>query len=186
VSVLAGAEVTTFAYMTLKSFFTGFLIVVLLFAIYIIHAGFVVVHVRSPQANVWVPVPIALGHVIGAFVNLPVTCPPELEKALEYREAAVEILRQMKDLPDADLVEVTKPKEHVRIFKRGDSLCIEVSSANEKVKVRVPLRAAEHLLQALNHQNVNVGEVVACLESQPSGDIVHVQTQEEEVRVSIW
>src|SRR5262245_65154540 len=114
--------------MTLKNFVTGFLIAVLLLAIYIIHAGFVVVHVRSPQANVWVPVPIGLGHAIGAFVNLPVTCPPELERALEYREAAVEILSQLKDLPDADLVEVTKPTEHVRIFKRGDSLCIDVSS----------------------------------------------------------
>src|SRR5262245_12643941 len=172
--------------MTLKNFVTGFLIVVLLLAVYIIHAGFVVVHVRSPQANIWVPVPIGLGHIIGSFANVPLTCRPEVEKALEYREAAVEILSQMKDLPDADLVEVTKPNEQVRIFKRGDSLCIDVSSANEKVKVRVPLRTAEHLLQSLSRQNVNVGEVVACLESQPSGDIVHVQTQQEEVRVSIW
>ena len=75
---------------------------------------------------------------------------------------------------------------HVRIFKRGNSLCIDVDNANEKVKVRVPLRTAERLLQALNRRNVNIGEVVACLEWQPSGDIVHVQTGQEEVRVSIW
>jgi len=172
--------------MTLKNFFTGFLIVVLLVTIYIIHAGFVVVHVKSSDANLWVPVPIALGSMIGAFVNLPLACKPEFEKALEYREAATEILSQLKNLPDADLVEVTKPKEHVRIFKRGNSLCIDVDSDNEKVKVRVPLRTAERLLQALSHQNVNVGEIVACLEWQPSGDIVHVQTGQEEVRVSIW
>jgi hypothetical protein len=172
--------------MTLKNFFTGFLIVILLATIYVIHAGFVVIHVKSPEANVWVPVPIALGHLVGAFVNLPLTCQPEFEKALEYREAVTEILSQLKDLPDADLVEVTKPKEHVRIFKRGNSLCIDVDNANEKVKVRVPLRTAERLLQALNRRNVNIGEVVACLEWQPSGDIVHVQTGQEEVRVSIW
>jgi hypothetical protein len=172
--------------MTLKNFFTGFLIVVLLLAVYVIHAGFVVVQVKSPKANVWVPVPIALGHLIGAFVNIPLACQPEFEKALEYREAAAEILSQMKDLPDADLVEVTKPNEHVQIFKRGDSLCVDVNNANEKVKVRVPLRTAEHLLQALSRKNVNVGEVVACLEWQPSGDLVHVQTGQEEVRVSIW
>jgi hypothetical protein len=172
--------------MTLKNFFTGLLVVVLLLAVYIIHAGFVVVHVRSPQANIWVPVPIGLGHIIGSFVNVPVACRPELENALEYREAAMEILSQMKDLPDADLIEVTKPNEHVQIFKRGDSLCIEVNSANEKVKARVPLRTVEHLLRALNHQDVNVGEVVACLASESSGDIVHVQTEQEEVLVSIW
>jgi len=172
--------------MTLKNFFTGFLIVVLLLAVYIVHAGFVVVHVKSPDANVWVPVPIALASMIGAFVTIPRAHQPELEKALEYREAALEILSQMKDLPDGNFVEVTKPNEHVRIFKRGNSLCIDVESNNEKVNVQVPLRTAERLLQALKSQNVNVGEVVACLEWQPSGDIVHVQTGREEVRVSIW
>ena len=172
--------------MTFKNFFTGFLIVVLLLTAYVIHAGFVVVRVKSPAANLWIPVPIALGHLAGAFVNLSMSNHKEFETAFEYREAATEILSQIKDLPDSDFVEVTKPNEHVRIFKRGNSLYIDVKNANEKVKVRVPLRTAERLLQALNRQNVNVGEVVACLEWQPSGDIVHVQTQQEEVRVSIW
>jgi hypothetical protein len=172
--------------MTFKNFVIGFLIVVLLLTAYVIHAGFVVVHVKSREANVWVPVPIALGHLVGAFVNFRLRDRPEFEKALEYREAAAEILKQLKDLPDAELVEVTKPHEHVRISKRGNSLCIDVENLNEKVKVRVPLRAARRLLESLNRHTVNVGELVACLEWQPSGDIVHVQTGREEVRVSIW
>ncbi len=172
--------------MTFRNFVIGFLIAVLLLTAYVIHAGFFVVHVKSADANIWVPVPIALGHLVGAFVNFSLADQPDFQNALEYREAATEIIKQLKDLPDAEFVEVTRPNEHVRIFKRGNALCIDVENLSEKVKVRIPLRSAARLLQALNRDSVNVGELVACLEWQPSGDIVHVQTGREEVRVSIW
>ena len=172
--------------MTFKNFVTGFLIVVLLLTLYVIQAGFVVVHVKSREANIWVPVPIAMGQLVGAFINFPLHYQSEFEKALEYREAVTEILSQLKDLPDTDLVEVTRPHEHVRISKRGDSLWIDVKNAQEKVQVRLPLRTAEQFLRAFNHETVNVGEVMASIGSQPAGDIVYVQTGQEEVRVAIW
>src|SRR6478736_3906045 len=114
--------------MTFKNFFTKFFIVVLLLTAYVIHAGFVVVRVKSPDTNLWIPVPIALGHLAGTFFTLPLPHDTEFEKAMEYREAATEILSQIKDLPDSDFVEITKPNEHVRIFKRGNSLCIHVDN----------------------------------------------------------
>jgi len=172
--------------MTLKNFCIGFLIVALLVIGYVVEAGIAVVHVKTPDTHIWVPVPVALGHLAGKFIDLPFSQEPEFEKVLEYREAVVEILRQLQDLPDSNLIEVSKTKEHVRIFKRGDSLCVDVDNANEKVKVRLPLHTAERLLEAMSHRHVNVGDLVACLEWQPAGDIVHVKNGNEEVRVSIW
>jgi hypothetical protein len=172
--------------MTAKSVLTGFLIVLLLFAAYVVNAGFVVVRVKSPETNLWIPLPIALGHLVGAFVNLPIPHNPDIEEALKYREAAEEILSGLADLPDSELVEVTKPKEHVRIFKRGTSLYADVDNLREKVKVQIPLKTLKRLLQAIDHQNVNVGQLAACLAWQASSDLVHVQNGQEEVRISIW
>jgi hypothetical protein len=172
--------------MTAKSILTGFLIVLLLLAAYVINAGFVVIHVKSPETNLWVPVPIALVRLFGAFISLPIPHDPGVEEALKHREAVEEILSQLVDLPDSDLVEVTKPKEHVRIFKRGNSLYVDVDNLTEKVKVRIPLKTLKHLLRAIDHQSLNVGELAACLAWQPSSDLLHVQHGQEEVRISIW
>jgi len=172
--------------MTVKNFFIGLLIVTLLVVGYVVEAGIAVVHVKTPDTHIRVPVPVALGHLVGKFIDLPISSEPEFEKLLEYREAAAGILHQLKELPDSDLIEVSKTKEHVRIFKRGDSLCIDADNANEKVKVRLPLRTAERLLEAMSYHHVNVGDLVACLEWQPAGDIVHVKNGHDEVRVSIW
>jgi len=172
--------------MTLKNFCIGFLIATLLLIGYVVEAGIAVVHVKTPDTHIWIPVPVAVGHLVGKFIDLPLSQEPEFETLLDYGEEAVEIVRQLKDLPDSILVEVSKTRERVRIFKRGGSLCIDVDNANEKVKVRLPLHAAEGLLEALSHRHVNVGDLVACLEWQPAGDIVHVKNGNEEVRISIW
>ncbi|MEW5977789.1 MAG: hypothetical protein AB1898_18500 [Acidobacteriota bacterium] len=171
---------------TFKKILIGFAIVFLLLIGYAIHAGVAVVSVKTPDARFWVPVPIVFGHWIGTFVNLPMKQQPEFEQFLEYREAAVEILRQLKELPDSDLVEVEKSDEHIRIFKRGDYLYVSVDQPREQVRVRLPLRAAERMLHSLMQENVNVGDLIACLEWEPAGELVHVKTQDEEIRVSLW
>lgn len=51
------------------------------------------------------------------------------------REAALELARA----PDATLVEVISPREHVRIEKRGGSLILDVDSEDETVHASVPL-----------------------------------------------
>jgi hypothetical protein len=172
--------------MSIKNVFIGFLILLLLLIGYAIQAGVAVIHVTTPEARFWFPVPVALGHLVGEFINIPRSECPELESLLEYREAAAEVLRQLQDLPDSDFVEVRKANEHVRIFKRGNSLYVHVETPNEKVSVRLPLHTAQSLIEALNSQRINLGGLIACLEWQPSGGLVHVKTGQEEVRISIW
>jgi hypothetical protein len=172
--------------MSVKNVLIGFLILLLLLIGYTIQAGVAVIHVRTPEARFWFPVPVALGHLVGGLINLPPLERPELESILEYREVAAEVLRQLQSLPDSNFVEVSKANEHVRIFKRADSLYVHVETPDERVSVRLPLHIARSLIETLNSQRINLGDLIACLEWQPSGDLVHVKTGQEEVRISIW
>lgn len=105
--------------MTLKNVLIGFLAAVLLLVGYAVHAGIAIVSVHSPDTNLWIPVPVALGHVVGMFIDLPMPKDREIEELMEYRVLAAELLRQLHDLPDCNLVEVDKRDEKVRIFKQG-------------------------------------------------------------------
>lgn len=172
--------------MILKNILLGFLIVSAVLAAYVIHTGIAVLHVKTPDVHLWIPVPVALGHLAGNFVKLPLAKASQWEKFREHRKDIIDIVRQLKEVPDADLVEVTNAKEHVRIFKRADALHVHVETPREQVKVRLPLRSVERLIETLSQSPANVGTLVACLEQQPSGDLVHVKTDREEVRVSIW
>lgn len=169
-----------------KYIFLGFLVFMLLLVSYVIEAGIAIVHIKTPDARIWVPVPVALGHLAGKMVDIPLKMEPDFQEIWQYREAAVEILRQLPGLPDADFVEVSKAQEHVRIFKRADSLYVQVDNPNEKVSIRLPIHTVERLIEALENPNPNLGDLVACLEWQPSGEVVHVKTQNEEIRISIW
>jgi len=172
--------------MTLKNVLLGFLIVVLLLIAYAVHAGIAIVSVNDPDTHLWIPVPIAVGHLVGSFLDLPLPKEPEIEKFIEYRSAAAEIVRQLHDLPDCTLVEVDKQNEKVRISKRGESLLISVDDPTDQVRLRVPLRMADRMMEAIDRPHPTVGDIVACLEWQPSGDLIHVKSNKEEVRISIW
>jgi hypothetical protein len=172
--------------MTLKNVMLGFLAVVLVLVGYAVHAGIAIISVHSPNENLWIPVPVALGHVVGKFIDLPIPKQGEIETLMEYRAVAADLLRQLHDLPDCSLVEVDSRNEKVRVFKQGDNLCVNVDDHNEHVKVRLPLRTVDRFVEALDKEHLTVGDLVACLEWQPSGDLVHVKSDNEEVRISIW
>ena len=169
-----------------KYIFLGLFVLMLLAVSYVIEAGIAIVHIKTPDARLWFPVPVALGHLAGKMVDIPLKMEPDFQEIWQYREAAIEILRQLPGLPDADFVEVSKAQEHVRIFKRADSLYVQVDNPNEKVSIRLPIHTVERLIVALENPNPNLGDLVACLEWQPSGDLVHIKTENEEVRISIW
>lgn len=169
-----------------KYIFLTILVLSLLLVGYVIQAGIAVVHVRTPDARVWVPVPVALGHLAGSLIDIPLKMEKEFQEVWQHREAIAEVLRQLPGLPDADFVQVDKGKEHVRIFKRGDSLFVQVDTPKEKVNVRIPIQTVERLVEALQKPNASVGDLFACLEWQPAGDLVYVKTDHEEVRISLW
>jgi len=105
---------------------------------------------------------------------------------MKYREEVGQLLRQLPGLPDADFVEVQSTKRQVRIFKRGDSFCVNVTTPKEKVNIRLPIETIERLVETFDDPSLNVGDLIACFEWQKSGDLVFVKTNSEEVRISIW
>ena len=57
----------------------------------------------------------------------------------ETRAAAAELIRQLRVMPDALIVEVDDHGEHVEVAKRGDSLVVSVRSHDADVDVTVPV-----------------------------------------------
>jgi hypothetical protein len=169
-----------------KYIFLVILVVSLLLIGYVVQAGIAVVQVRTPDVRIWIPVPVALGHLAGHLLDMPLRMEKDFQEVWQHREAAAEILRQLPGLPDADLVQVDSGKEHVRILKRGDVLLVQVDSPTEKVNIRLPIQTAERLAEVLENPNASVGDFFACLQWQSAGDLVHVKTDKEEVRISLW
>lgn len=169
-----------------KKIFLGFLIVVSLFIAYAVHAGVAVVQVKSPHTRLWIPIPIALGRLVGNFIELPLSKQEKFRKFLQYREPLQESMNELLKMPDADLVEVRKAGEHVFVYKRGDYLLLDAHSRGEEVKIRVPIKSLQRLLQAVCEPSSDLGDLIASLELQPSGDLVYVKTKREEVRISVW
>lgn len=64
------------------------------------------------------------------------------EKLREFLPALEIAARELARRPDFTLIEVRKPREHVRISKRSDSLVIDVDSDRETVHVSFPLKLA--------------------------------------------
>src|SRR5258706_3895638 len=169
-----------------KYIFIGLLTCFLLLVGYVVQAGIAIVHVRTPDTHLWVPVPVALGSIAGRLVDLPLKMERDFQEVWQYREATAEILRQLPGLPDADFVEVRSGHDHVRIFKRADFLYLQLDNPTEKVNVRLPIQTVERLVEVMGDPNVSLGDLLACLEWQSAGDLVYVKTDKEEIRISLW
>jgi len=171
--------------MLLKKICMGILISFLLMAALVIQAGIAVVDIKTPDTRLWIPVPLLIGHVIGAFIELPISKEKDFKEFLEYRPVIIQLLKQFKDLPDAELVTVESKKENVRIFKQADALWVKVDDGREKVQIRIPVKMFEKMIAVLESPNPNVGDLVSCLEWQPGGDLVRIENETEKIRISI-
>jgi len=58
-------------------------------------------------------------------------------------------LRELEKLPDAALVEVDSPKEHVHVNVRNGNLLVDVEDPGETVHVSMPIRAARKVVEDL-------------------------------------
>jgi len=58
-------------------------------------------------------------------------------------------LRELEKVPDALLVEVESPTEHVRVQTRRGSFVVDVDDPGETVHVAVPIRAARKVMEEL-------------------------------------
>ena len=131
--------------------FLAFALICLLTPIFVFGAtvaatGFVQVSVdeRGPDgANLFIPVPAIFFDI--ALFAAPRMMPPEaLADAKAEIEPYLPALRQLAEeldnLPDATLVEVKSPTEHVKISKRFGSFYVEVHDQDADVSVKVPAR----------------------------------------------
>lgn len=152
----------------------------------LLSATWVVVDVRPADGpHIIVPVPLGLARAALAFapdeakhIELP-----ELE---EYADLASEILDELLDAPDGILVEVHDGNDHVLIAKVGDEIEIKVNGDDEEVSIRLPLTVAADILDSYDGDQLETHEALAALSSVSHTDLVHVRTDEEEVKVWIW
>jgi hypothetical protein len=92
----------------------------------------------------------------GALVRIAAELVPAGALREAGREAAAWLpvagaaLSELRRCPDSRLVDVRSRGETVRITKRGGTLLAEVTSANETVRVSIPLRAAATAIEELN------------------------------------
>ncbi len=173
----------------LKTAAVALLSIPLLLLALVAGTGLVVVDVKpSDGPRIVIPVPLFLAHAALGFapqeaIEVDV---PELG---EYSDIAARLVSELRDCPDGVLVEVDDGGDHVLIEKVGDEIAIEVSSDREEVSVRIPLAAASEILGSYEGGRLRVGGVLDALSSSSSlsgTNLVHVRSEDEEVRIWVW
>jgi hypothetical protein len=150
--------------------------------------GLAVVDIRGESLDgkhLVIPVPLALADVALAFVDQKhkrIECP----EFGQHREAATRLARELRRTPDARLVEVESPGEHVTIDKAGDMLLVEVHDDGDEVRVRVPVAALEALVNSYDGRGFQASDVIAAVRKAPSGELVQVHDGNDHVRIWIW
>ncbi|GMR22987.1 MAG: hypothetical protein BMS9Abin37_1375 [Acidobacteriota bacterium] len=146
----------------------------------------VVVDVRqSDGPRVIVPVPLFVARAALAFAPDEATHIkiPDLD---DYADVAEQIIDELLDAPDGVLVEVHDGGEHVLITKVGDRIEIDVDGEEEEVSVRLPLTVVAEILESYSGEDLEIREVLEALSTLSRTELVHVRTEDEEVRISIW
>lgn len=154
----------------------------------VMNSSIMLVNVDTDDVRVVVPVPLSLVQVALAFApdDAKYVRIPEIA---EYLPAFDRIVEELRAMPDALLVEVQDDGDHVKIFKRGDVLRVEVDEGHdEMVRVSLPLAALAAMVDAYDAetQAIRTSGLVGALKAAPSGELVHVIDSDEEVRIRMW
>jgi hypothetical protein len=107
------------------------------------------VHEKAPGGvRLSVPVPVALVNAALYLTPRGHVAPldPEARRWLNVARVA---LAEIEDCPDAVLVEVRSPGEHIVVAKRGGELVVDVDNHGDSVQVTMPAGALDDILDAL-------------------------------------
>lgn len=152
-------------------------------------SGLVVVDVKpSDGPRIVLPVPLFLAHAALGFAPQEAR-EVEVPELGEHYEIARRLVAELSNAEDGILVEVDDRKEHVLIEKIGDEIAIEVESDDEQVSVRIPLAAVSEVLESYDGKTLRVEGVLDALSSSSSlsgTDLVHVKSDDEEVKIWVW
>lgn len=146
----------------------------------------VIVDVQQADGpRILVPVPLALARAALTFAPEE-TRHVDIPELAEYSDVAGEIIDELLDAPDGVLVEVHDGNDHVLISKVGDEIEIDVDSDDEVVSIQLPLEAVAEILDSYDGDELETRKVLAALSSVSRTDLVHVRTEDEEVRIYVW
>ena len=152
-------------------------------------SGLVVVDVKTSDGpRIVVPVPLFLARAGLGFAPQEAR-EVEIPELGEYPEIASRLVAELRDCADGILVEVDDGDDHVLIEKIGDEIAIEVTSDDEEVSVRIPLAAASEILESYDGSRLRVAGILDALSSSSSlsgTDLVHVKSENEEVKIWVW
>lgn len=160
----------------------------LLMAIVVGATGVVVVDVKEGGADghhFVIPVPLILAQAALNFAPEEAQY-VECEEFGPYQDLAIKVLEELKNVPDATLVEVQSRSESVLIRKSGDELLIDVESGSDIVYCRVPLKSAIKMVKSFDGKGFNTSEAIAGLRRARLGTLVHVQSGDDEVKIRMF
>ena len=124
---------------------------VALAASYTFHEGVIRVSVDEHRPNgdhVHVVVPAALVPVAMRFAPRH-AMEDAARQAGPWMSTVQQAAKELRKYPDAELVEVRSPNEHVVIRTQNGTLLVDVESANETVHVACPLATIEHISEEI-------------------------------------
>ena len=94
-----------------------------------------------------------------------------------------EIIKELKDAPDAEYVTVESDDENVRISKKDGFLLVDVDGDDEHVKIRVPFEVATSAFSG----DADEIDLIALIKSlKKYGDSELVTVEEDDTTVRIW
>jgi hypothetical protein len=138
------------------------------------------------EPRIVLPVPLLAAEAALAFVpdrELDLKMDPEARRYLPVVQA---LARELRSMPDTELVRVEDDGEKVTIAKRGENLEVRVANGEERVAANVPLDCVEELLTSGAGGRLDVRRALRGLHRFGRTDLVEVQTADEHVRVYVW
>jgi hypothetical protein len=110
--------------------------------------GVMIVDVQSKDGRVFLPIPVGLinGALSLAPISNKISLPHHLEDHSEVMQAAAQALI---DCPDGPFIEVDARDAQVLVSKKGENMIIDVKSDDEKIYVKIPIRATGKTLAKL-------------------------------------
>ncbi len=158
----------------------------LLFAGALVSSSWVVVDVRPADGSrIILPAPLFVARAALAFAPREAAS-VEVPEMVEYSDLAVRVLVALAEAPDGVLVEIDDADEHVLVAKQGDGLIVEVESDDEEVFISLPMSVAVEVLEGFDGERLELRQVLSAISKVSRTDLLHVRTQEEEVKVWIW
>lgn len=142
--------------------------------------------VQADGPTIIVPAPAILGQAV-----LALTSAKDQEIRLhfdlaDYRQPGLELIRELRSTPDAQLLRVDRSGEQVAVWKQGERIRVEVETDKETVKLNVPIDALEAFLQASEGDGVKLTRLAGIVGAMGSGKAVEVRSADADIDIWIW